>query len=120
MGLSSDRGNGVTPVTAAARRERATRRETAARGERATATWLTGAAGVLLLTAAAMLMVIAAPSTQPAAGPGGQVTLRTESTMVRACRPGPVAVSAWAEAYTPSMITESWSASSSEWSPRPP
>jgi hypothetical protein len=103
-----------------------------ASGERGTATWLTGAVGLLVLTVAVVMMVMAAPgrpgshhaatqaATQAAAGPGRQVTLRTDSTMVRACRTGPSAVSAWAQAYTPSMITQSWSASSSDTSVRPP
>jgi hypothetical protein len=62
--------------------------------EHAKATWLTGVAGLLILGAAVVMMVVAAPSP---AHP----------------RPHPAA----AQAYTPSMITESWSASRSE---RPP
>jgi hypothetical protein len=103
-------------------------------GERAKATWLTGVAGLLILGAAVVMMVVAAPSpghprphpaTVLTASPapadlGRQLTLSSDSTMVRACRAGPRAVSAWAEAYTPSMISESWSASSSERAARPP
>jgi len=71
-------------------------------GERATATWLTGLTGLLVLAAAVVMMVVAAPARS---GPP---------------RTADKAVSAWAEAYTPSMITESWSAMSSERSVRPP
>jgi hypothetical protein len=60
-------------------------------GESAKATWLTGVAGLLILGVAVVMMVVSAPS------PGHP-------------RPHPVA----AQAYTPSMISESWSASSSE------
>jgi hypothetical protein len=83
--------------------------------ERGIATWLTGAAGLLVLAVAVAMMVMAAPgrpaahhaatqaATQAAVGPSRQVTLRTDSTMVRACRTGPSAVSAWAQAYNPSL-----------------
>jgi hypothetical protein len=102
--------------------------------ERARATWLTGAAGLLILGTALAMMVVAAPSathplphhaaaqavTQAMPDSERQLTARTDSTTVRACRAGPSAVSAWAEAYTPSMITESWSATSSGRATRPP
>ena len=39
---------------------------------------------------------------------------------VRACRAGPSADSAWADAYVPSMTSESWSASNSGRAARPP
>ncbi len=78
-------------------------------GERGIATWLTGAAGLLLLAVAVVMMVAAAPgrpasphaATPSTAVPNGEVTLSTDATMVRACRAGPPAVSAWAEPYTP-------------------
>jgi hypothetical protein len=65
--------------------------------ERARATWLTGAAGLLILGAALVMMVVAAPS-----------------------QGHPLAHHAAAQAYTPIMMTESWSASSSEWAARTP
>jgi len=65
--------------------------------ERARATWLTGTAGLLILGAALAMMVVAAPSVAH-----------------------PLAHHATAQAYTPIMITESWSASSPEWAARPP
>lgn len=67
--------------------------------ERARATWLTGAAGLLMLGAAVVMMVVAAPS-------------RTH--------PLPRYAAAQTQAYTLSMITESWSGDSSEWAARPP
>jgi hypothetical protein len=95
--------------------------------ERARATWLTGAAGVLLLGVAFLMMAVAAPTQAhhrphgPAQSPAARITTdlcrqflrRSDSTTVRACLAGPSAPSAWAEAYTPSMISESWSASRS-------
>ena len=89
--------------------------------ERARATALTGVAGLLLLMAAIVMMVAAAPAQvhHRASGPAGspavelttdlchQLTSSSASTAVRACLAGPVAPSAWAEAYTPSMTTES-------------
>jgi hypothetical protein len=95
--------------------------------ERARTTWLTGAAGVFLLGVAFVMMVVAAPTHAhhrphgPAQYPATRITTdlcrpftpRSDSTTVRACLAGPSAVSAWAEAHTPSLITETWSASSS-------
>src|SRR3984893_15546021 len=91
--------------------------------EHARATCLTGAAGVLMITVAFVMMVVAAPSYVhgPAPPPavqlttdvGHQLTSRSDSARARAHRAGPVADSAWAEAYVPSMVSESWSASSS-------
>jgi hypothetical protein len=63
-------------------------------GEHAKATWLTGVAGLLILGVAVVMMVVAAPS--PA-------------------HPRPHLAAA--QAHTPSMITERWSANRSE---RPP
>jgi len=98
--------------------------------ERARATYLTGAAGVLMLAGAFVMMVVAAPGHAhgPASPPavqlttdvGHQLTSRSDSARVRARRAGPAADSAWAEAYVPSMISESWSASSSGRAARPP
>jgi hypothetical protein len=58
------------------------------------ATWLTGVAGLLLLGVAFVMMIVAAPSQ---------------------AHPLPHHAAAQAQAYTLSMITESWSASGSEW-----
>jgi len=90
--------------------------------ERAKATCLTGAAGVLMLAVAVVMMVMAAPGqlhgvakppvAQLTTDVGHQLTSRSDSAKVRACRAGPATDSAWAEAYVPSMISESWSASS--------
>ena len=115
-------GNGVAEMTTVVSRERAK------------ATCLTGAAGVLMLVGASVMMVVAAPSQahgqphEPARPPavqlttdvGHQLTSRSDSARVRARRAGPAADSAWAEAYVPSMISESWSASSSGRTTRPP
>jgi hypothetical protein len=97
--------------------------------ERAKSARLTGAAGLLILGSAIAMMVMAAPSqvqahprphgaaahavTQSATELSHQLPARSDSTMVRACRAGPSAVRAWADAYTPSMISESWPASRS-------
>ncbi|MGH3198560.1 MAG: hypothetical protein ACRDOH_23790 [Streptosporangiaceae bacterium] len=94
--------------------------------ERAKATYLTGAAGVLMLAIACMMMVVAAPghlqgrphgwakpsTAQLTTDVCHQLTSRSDSATVRACRAGPAADSAWTEAYVPFMISESWSASS--------
>lgn len=71
-------------------------------------TWLTGAAGLLLLSAALVMMVCAAPkvraplpaSTTPAATKSvtmwcGQSAQSTNRAKVRACLLGPSALSAW-------------------------
>jgi hypothetical protein len=107
-------------------------------GDRAKAAGLTGVAGSLILTGAVVMMAAAAPSTphpqhaitkattQVAAlavtDPCHQLMSSSASASGRACLAGPSAVSAWAEAYTPSMISESWSASRSARPPlaRPP
>jgi hypothetical protein len=89
--------------------------------ERARTAALTGAAGLLLLMAAIVMMVVAAPTLvhHGSNGPAGppavelttdlchQLTSSSASTTVRACLAGPAAPSAWAEAYTPSMTSES-------------
>jgi hypothetical protein len=67
--------------------------------ERMRATWLTGAAGLLMLGVAFVMMVVAAPSQ---------------------AHPLPRHAAAQAQAYTLSMITESWSANGSEWAARSP
>ena len=98
--------------------------------ERARATCLTGAAGVLMLAVAFVMMVVAAPGhvhgpakpsvAQLTTDVGHQLAPRNDSARVRACRAGPAADSIWAEAYVPSLINESWSASSSgraDWPP---
>ncbi len=98
--------------------------------ERARATCLTGVAGVLMLAVAVVMMVMAAPghvhgrpydpAVQLTTDVGHQFTSRSDSATARACRAGPAAGSACAEAYVPSMISESWSANSSGWTARPP
>jgi len=89
---------------------------------------------MLMLAGAFVMMVVAAPGHahglphDPARPPavqlttdvGRQLTSRSDSARVRARRAGPAADSAWAEAYVPSMISESWSASSSGRAARPP
>ena len=95
--------------------------------EHAKAAGLTGAAGMLLLAVAIVMMVIAAPvqehvrlsgyskpsATQLSTDVCHQLTSRSDSTTVRACLAGPAAESAWADAYVPSMTSEIWSASNS-------
>jgi len=98
--------------------------------ERAKATCLSGAAGVLMLAVALVMMVVAAPghvhgrphdpAVQLTTDVGHQLTSRSDSATARACRAGPAADSACAQAYVPAMITESWSASGSGWAARPP
>jgi hypothetical protein len=89
--------------------------------ERARATALTGAAGLLLLMVAIVMMVAAAPAqvhhqSQGTAKPPAvelttdlchQLTSSSASTTVRACLAGPAAPSARAEAYPPSMASKS-------------
>jgi len=48
-----------------------------------------------------------------------QLTSRSDSATVHACLAGPAADSAWAEAYVPPMISDSWSASGPARAPRP-
>jgi hypothetical protein len=67
--------------------------------DRTRATWLTGVAGLLLLGVAVVMMVVAAPSQ---------------------AAPLPHHAAAQAQAYTLSMITESWSASGPERAARSP
>jgi hypothetical protein len=102
--------------------------------ERATRTGLTAAAGMLMLAVAFVMMVVAAPAHVHARPHGSgktsaaqlttdvchQLTSRSDSATVRACLAGPAAESAWADAYVPSMTSESWSASSSGRAVRPP
>jgi hypothetical protein len=102
--------------------------------ERAKATCLTGAAGVLMLAIAFVMMVVAAPGHLQVRPNGAaksstaqlttdvchQLTSRSDSATVRACRAGPSAEIARADAYVPAMISESWSASSSGRTARPP
>jgi hypothetical protein len=102
--------------------------------ERAKATYLTGAAGVLMLAIAFVMMVMAAPghlqgrphgvakpsTVQLTTDVCHQLTSRSDSATVRACWAGPFGERAWAKAYVPSMISESWSSSSSGSAPRPP
>ena len=102
--------------------------------ERARTTGLTAAAGVLMLAVAFVMMVVAAPGhrTAPAhdlakittgqltASRCDQLTPRSDSATVRACRAGPSAESAWADAYVPSMTSASWSASNPGRAVQPP
>jgi hypothetical protein len=94
--------NGVAEMTAVVSREHA-------RGA-----YLTGAAGIVMIAIAAMMMVVAAPGHAAAAGRGAaparpasvqlatdvchRLTSRSDSATVRACLAGPSAVSAWADA----------------------
>jgi hypothetical protein len=92
-------------------------------GDRAKAAGLTGIAGSLILAGAVVMMAVAAPATPHANANSAtsatstdschQFTSRSASANGLACLAGPSAVSAWADAYTPSMISESWSASRS-------
>ena len=81
--------------------------------EHARATYLTGAAGVLMIAIAAVMMIVAAPGqAAPPAGVGAnqaaaaqvamdvchRFTSRSDSATVRACLAGPSAASAWADA----------------------
>jgi hypothetical protein len=108
--------------------------------EHARGAYLTGAAGTVIIAIASVMMVVAAPGhaasghattsghavasghqagpAQPAAvqlatDACHRLTSRSDSATVRACLAGPSAVSAWADAYVPSITSESWSASSS-------
>lgn len=101
--------------------------------ERARATCLTGAAGMLMVAIAFVMMIAAAPGhgharagvvAKPAAAQVTtdvchRLTSRSSSATVRACLAGPSAASAWADAYVPSMTSESWSASSPGRAARP-
>ena len=80
--------------------------------ERARRTGLTAAAGVLMLAIASVMMIVAAPAhgTARLHGPAKRVTTqlttdgchqltsRSDSATVLACRAGPSAESAWADA----------------------
>jgi hypothetical protein len=82
--------------------------------EHARGAYLTGAAGIVMIAIAAMMMVVAAPGHAAAAGRGAaparpasvqlatdvchRLTARSDSATVRACLAGPSAVSAWADA----------------------
>ena len=102
--------------------------------EHARGAYLTGAAGIVMIAIACVMMVAAAPGHATALGraatPGHEagpakpaavqlatdvchrLTSRSDSATVRACLAGPSAISAWTEAYVPSITSESWSASS--------
>jgi hypothetical protein len=94
--------------------------------EHARVTCLTGAAGMLMIAIAVVMMIAAAPGhgyaqagvmakpavAQVASDVCHRFTSRSDSATVRACLAGPSAASAWADAYVPSMTSESWSASS--------
>jgi hypothetical protein len=94
--------------------------------EHVRATCLTGVAGGLMIAIAFVMMIVAAPAhgtsqagvlakpavAQVATDVCHRLTSRSDSATVRACLAGPSAASAWADAYVPSMTSESWSASS--------
>jgi hypothetical protein len=96
--------------------------------EHARVTCLTGAAGMLMIAIAVVMMIAAAPGhghgqagvvaksavAQVASDVCHRLTSRSNSATVRACLAGPSAASAWADAYVPSMTSESWSASNSD------
>ena len=89
---------------------------------------------MLMVAIAFVMMIAAAPGHGHAragvvAKPAGaqvttdvchRLTSRSSSATVRACLAGPSAASAWADAYVPSMTSESWSAGSSGRTARPP
>ena len=101
--------------------------------ERARTTCLTGAAGVLMIAIAVVMMVVAPPGHGQSLARGlwkpatariatdvcHRFTSRSDSATVRTCLAGPSAANAWADAYVPSMTSESWSASSSGRTARP-
>jgi hypothetical protein len=82
--------------------------------EHARGAYLTGAAGIVMIAIACLMMVVAAPGHAAAAGreaapakPASvqlatdvchRLTSRSDSATVRACLAGPSAVSAWADA----------------------
>src|SRR6266536_2868970 len=120
------RGTGLT-------RKRVTEMTAVISRERARTTGLTAAAGVLMLAVASVMMIVAAPGHGPVRAHLArssavrlttdvchQLTSRSDSARARACLAGPSADSAWADAYVPSMTSESWSASSSGRAARPP
>jgi hypothetical protein len=90
--------------------------------ERARGTYLTSAAGLLLLAVAVVMMFAAAPrldhhlaaghtaakstSAQLTAHLSHQVAFSSDSASARACRAGPWALRACAEAYTPSITSD--------------
>ena len=94
--------------------------------EHARVTCLTGAAGMLMIAIAVVMMMAAAPGhahgqagvvarpavAQVASDVCHRFTSRSNSATMRACLAGPSAASAWTDAYVPSMTSESWSASS--------
>ena len=71
--------------------------------DRTRATWLTGAAGLLLLGVAIVMMVLAAPQAHP--------------LPQHAAAQAPALTATQAGAYPPSMVTESWLAGRA--APRP-
>jgi hypothetical protein len=93
--------NGVAEMTAVVSRERAR------------TTCLTGAAGVLMIAIAVVMMVVASPGQGPSLARGlGQpatariatdvchrFTSRSDSATVRACPSGPSAAGAWADPF---------------------
>jgi hypothetical protein len=95
------KGNGVAEMTAVVSREHAR------------ATCLTGAAGALLLAVAVVLMIVAAPAhaggrlhgfvrptgVQLSSDVCHELTSRSDSATVRACRTGPAAQSTRAGAF---------------------
>jgi hypothetical protein len=101
--------------------------------EHARTTFLAGAAGMLMIAIAFVMMIAAAPGhghsqaaavAKPAVAQVGtdvchRFTSRSNPATVRACLAGPSAASAWADAYVPSMTSESWSASSPGRAARP-
>jgi hypothetical protein len=81
-------------------------------------TWLTGAAGLLLLAAALVMMVCSAPTARARLHAGvtrpatesvtsfcGQPASGGDPAKARACRLGPSALSAWTKPYIPSTIS---------------
>lgn len=104
------RGDGVRKMSAAVS------------NSRSTSTWLTGAAGLLILLAAFVMMACAAPqirtpahsaATQSVVAHCGRQASSTDPARVRTCRSGPSMLSSLTKPYGHSSIMESWSASRS-------
>lgn len=86
---------------------------------RAKSTWLTGAAGLLILAAAFTMMVCAAPgtrtplhatTTQSVTTRCGQQPSGQDPARVQTCQVDPSTLSAWTKPYGHSTVTVRWPA----------